>query len=523
MSHPSRWELYETDPPRAAAGWQLDTVVPAARHFPTNGIRVAPDGRLWITQTRGRHVTALDLATNEQHIVVPLGAGLRGPDDLVFDEDGNAFFTEPHDDRVMRFTRDGAVEVWAENLPSANGIALSRDQRVFIDECRPGGRLIELDRRQPGKTRVILSDLALPNGFDAGPDGWLYLPEVAANHILAVHPDRGESRIAVDGVSSPSAVKFDPHGRLVTTEAGSGRVTRVDLATGERTTIAELIVGLDNLAFDGDRALYVSSFVTGAIVRIDLTDGTVEMMTPPGLVATNALAPAGDGRWLVTDRMSVAEVDAAGNVRRVVSMPVDMNFTAAGAALADGTLFVLTIDGRLMRRSASGTFVDWSLTGTFGAARAMCLTGDGNHVIVGVGTNVLFADGDGHVVRSVDTGHAVTAVATNGDDVVTADHATASVVLIEDGRAQRWRDFADTPAVGLATDAVFVAEESTRQIVRIDRATGERAVVATALPFGSPLAQHANGAGAPSLAIDRDDTLIVGCSGDASIRRLRAR
>jgi hypothetical protein len=41
------------------------------------------------------------------------------------------------------------------------------------------------------------------------------------------------------------------------------------------------------------------------------------------------------------------------------------------------------------------------------------------------------------------------------------------------------------------------------------------------MPFGSPLAEHANGAGPPALLADRDGSLIVGCTGDASIRRLR--
>jgi hypothetical protein len=46
-------------------------------------------------------------------------------------------------------------------------------------------------------------------------------------------------------------------------------------------------------------------------------------------------------------------------------------------------------------------------------------------------------------------------------------------------------------------------------------------VIAIDMPFGSPVAAHPNGAGTPSLLADRHGTLIVACSGDASIRRLQ--
>ena len=518
-THASRWQLYETTEITIAPGWQLDTIVPPARHFPTNGIRVAPDGRLWITQTRGRHVTALGLSTNEQQIVVPLGAGLHGPDDLAFDRDGNTFFTEPHDDRVMRLTRDGVVEVWVEDLPSANGIAMSNDGRLFIDECRPGGRVMELDLRTPGASREVIGDLALPNAFDVGPDGWLYLPEVAANRILAVHPDRGESRVAVDDVWAPSAVKFDHAGRLVTTEAGSGRVTRVDLGTGERTTLAQLFPGLDNFAFAGEDTVYVSSFVTGAIVRLDLGRGSTEFLTPPGLVAVNAISRTRDARWLVSDRTSVAEVDPSGGFRRVASVPVDMNFTVAAAADAGGSLCALTTDSRLLQRPAgTSEFRSWTLSTPHESAR--CLAGADDFVLVGAGAEVLIVDETGHVVRSITTATTVTATAGCGEAVVACDRSRGTIALHDNGRPRVWRDFVDPVAVALSSDAVFVAEEAPRRVIRVDRASGERTVVASDMPFGSPVAGHANGAGPPSLCADRDGSLIVGCSGDASIRRL---
>ena len=125
-------------------------------------------------------------------------------------------------------------------------------------------------------------------------------------------------------------------------------------------------------------------------------------------------------------------------------------------------------------------------------------------------------------MRSITVATTVTATAAWGDAVVVCDRASGIVELDVEGNRQVFTDFVDPAAVALSSDAVFVAEEAARRVVRVDRATGERTVLATALPFGSPVAGIANGAGPPSLCADRDGSLIVGCSGDASIRRLKS-
>lgn len=518
-THPSRWELYEPAAPAATAGWRLETLVAAARHYPTNGIRVASDGRLWITQVLGRHITSLDPATNEQHVVVPLGGGLLGPDDLAFDRYGNTFVTEPHDDRVSRVSRDGIVEVWADGLPSANGITISPDGRLFIDECRPDGRLVEIDTDEPNQSRVVVGELGMPNALEMGPDGWLYLPEVSASRVLAVDPDTGATRVAVDDVFAPSAVKFDHRGRLVVTEAGAGNVTIVDLATGERRVLTHLAPGLDNLAFADEHTMYVSSFVTGAIYRIGLEHGDSEVRSDPALITANGLSPSSDGGLLVSDRLSLVEVDRGGSLRRLACLPVDMQFTSAGAVMAGGALCVLTTDGRLMhRRSTTETFRELTIAGDHDSLACIAILGD--LVLVGAGSDALAIDQSGVVRRSIATGLRISAVASHDESVVVCERGTGTVALFDSGTATVWTGFADPAAVALTADAVFVAEEAARRVVCVARASGERTIAATEMPFGSPLAGHANGVGPPSLCVAADGSVFVGCSGDASVRLL---
>ncbi|MEO8692700.1 MAG: hypothetical protein ABI658_04235 [Acidimicrobiales bacterium] len=515
----SRWGLYEAAEPAAAVGWRLDTIVKAARHYPTNGIRVAPDGRLWITQVLGRHITSLDPLTNEQRVVVPLGGGLLGPDDLAFDRYGNTFVTEPHDDRVSRVSRDGVVEVWADGLPSANGITMSRDGRLFIDECRPGGRLVEIDAAEPNEWRVIVGELGMPNALEMGPDGWLYLPEVSASRVLAVEPDSGATRVAVDDVFAPSAVKFDHRGRLVVTEAGAGNVTVVDLATGERRVLTHIAPGLDNLAFADATTMYVSSFITGAIYRIGLDNGTTEVRSKPGLITANGLSLSSEGGLIVSDRLSVVEVDGNGALRRLATLPVDMQFSITAAVMTGTTLCVLTADGRLMQRHSSNqSFAELSLPGI--ADTPTCIALDDTLMVVGAGTDVLAVDQSGAVRRSIATGLRISALAAHDDSIVVCERGTGTVALFDRGTATVWTGFSDPAAVAITADAVFVAEEAARRVVCVDRVSGERTGVATDMPFGSPLVAHVNGVGPPSLCAAADGAVFVGCSGDASVRRL---
>jgi sugar lactone lactonase YvrE len=516
----SRWELYERAVPVTDPAWRLDTLVAPARHYATNGIRLGRDGRLWIAQVLGRHLTSLDVHDGSQRVEVPLGAGLCGPDDLAFDDHGNTYCTEPHDGRVTRVSSTGAVDVWADGLPGANGITVSADGRLFIDECRPGGRLIEVDVPEPGRWRVVTDGLGMPNALHMAADGWLHLPEVSANRVLAVDPATGAQRVAVADVHAPSAVKCDARGRIHVTEAGSGRVTRVDPSTGERRTVAALEPGLDNLAIAADGTIYVSSFVTGSIRRIAPANGAVTDISPPGLLTVDTVSVASDGRIIVSDRMSVVAINADRALDRLACVPVDMQFAITGAAIVDDVLFVVAVDGRLLRRTNGQAGFRPLEDLPAGVTAVAPEDGRDPRVHVAVRGDAIAVDPGGGVRRTQATGLAcVTALAAHGGAIAACDRADGTVVVLGT-TTETWTGFRDPSALALTAEAVFVAECAARQVVRVDRATGQRTVVARDMPFGAPVRGHDNGVGPPSLCAQEDGAVLVGCSGDASVRRL---
>ena len=128
--------------------------------------------------------------------------------------------TEVMSARVSARTSDGQTRIIADNVPGANGITAYKD-RLFMDECRPGGRLFELfpDGRTP---RLIADNLALPNALSVGPDEQIYFPQIAAGEIWRVPLSGGTPQRFIAGLAVPTAVKFDQKGVLTSTQAGNG-------------------------------------------------------------------------------------------------------------------------------------------------------------------------------------------------------------------------------------------------------------------------------------------------------------
>ena len=72
------------------------------------------------------------------------GGDIIAPDDVAFDASGNLYATEVMDGRVSVLDTAGRTRVLRDDLPCANGITVHQG-RLFIGECREGGRLMELD------------------------------------------------------------------------------------------------------------------------------------------------------------------------------------------------------------------------------------------------------------------------------------------------------------------------------------------------------------------------------------------
>jgi len=470
-----------------AEGWSLERLTPPSRLFGANGLRTGPDGRVYVAQVAGSRISALDVDTGGLETVSAQGAGIVAPDDVAFDALGDLYVTEYYDGRVSVRGRDGGIRVLRDDVPGANGITFHRG-RLFIDECRIGGRLLELDPNG-GAPRVLLEDLPMPNAMEVGPDGRLYYPLLGTNDIWRIDPDGGEPERVAGDLGVPDAVKFDAEGYIVSTQVATGEVLRIDPRSGDRTVLATLAPGLDNLTFVGDR-LFVSGF-TGQITEI-LGGGRTREVLPSGMTWPLDLTVGGDGTLYIADGTYFYALTPGGGLRTLGMLfsPGWPGYIRGAVAVDDGEFIVTTSNGQIARwRPASGEHEVLAggtqpLDQLYGVAIA-----PGGAVVAaefGTGRVLSVQGGEGTAIASgLDrpTGVAFTADGT----CLVAESGAGRVVAVTGSGVDTVADGLETPQGVLVLDGrLLIVDSGAKTLVEIDLGSKARTVIARDLPVGAP-------------------------------------
>lgn len=531
MTAPSRFELYLPGSPRAAEGWRLEEIREPARLFGANGIRLHADGRLWITELVGEQISAWDAETDTMSVESPMGSLLLGPDDLAFDSEGTVYVSETMNSRISGRRADGTYFVLVDDCPAVNGITVDpATDRLYVDEMREGGRVLEVDRHQPNTVRVIAEGLDWLNALEVGPDGRLYLPQVFAGTVLAVHPDTGAVETVVEGLASPTAVKFAPDGRLVVSQASIGEVTAVDLATGERSCLLTASTGIDNFSMDADGHIYVSNFVEASVQRFSMATGEVDKVLSAGSFLGPYQVASGRGGLLAADQGSICRITEDGEIVRISRLLLDQPFVAVGVADVDGHVVALTQGGEVNRRDAdTGEWI--KVLGRLSGATDEYFAADpngfsaigasGTDILSGLrGGDIVVFGLDGTVKDQYPSGlETISAITTDGATIVASDEINGKVQVRTGATVEVLDGFTRPHGVALTPELVLVADQGERQLVGIDRSTGVRTVLAEQLPFGLPAFKATDGR-RTSVTIAVDGTIVLGCDGDGSVRRL---
>ncbi|MEU0137263.1 hypothetical protein ABZ172_25020 [Streptomyces sp. NPDC006296] len=278
---------------------------PANPLWGSNGIAFGPDGRLYVAEFLGGRISAVDLAGGDLDVVVPADGPVRTPDDLAFGADGSMYIADLVPGRVWRRTPGGTYSLVSDAVKNPNGITCIGD-RLFVNEMRPGGRLLELFP-DGGEPVVLTEGLAMGNAMQRGPDGCLYYPHMISGQVWRIPPDGGVPELVADRVDRPVAVRFDRGGVLHVLSLGpEGRVTRIDLhGTGSRTLVTSGVAGLDNAAFDAENRMYVSSYASGGITELH-PDGRTRVIVPRGFDGPYGVTVGAGGTVYAADHYRVA-------------------------------------------------------------------------------------------------------------------------------------------------------------------------------------------------------------------------
>lgn len=470
---------------RAAEGWTLERLTPLSRLFNANGLRTGADGRIYVAQGIGSQVGAIDVQSGAIEVTVPKGSAIACPDDLAFDAQGNLYVTEVMDGRVSVIDPHGRTRVLRDDLPNANGITFHQD-RLFIDECRHGGRLLELDL-DGGAPRVLLENLPMPNALAPGPDGWLYFPVLEANEIWRVHPDTAKAeRVAAD-LGVPDAVKFDAKGRIVSTQVGTGEVLRIDPQSGERTVLARLDPGLDNLTFVGER-LFVSHLTDGRVTEI-LADGRTRLLVPPGLNWPLGLSVAENGTLFIADGFSFYALPSNGKLTRVSN--VFEQSAPAGirgvAALGDGSLIVTTYAGIVARYYPHETRYEVLAEG-LDELYGVALAPDGSVIVAERGTGRLLSIRSGEIAVLASGLRDPKGVAVDTEGTCFVSEAGAGrVSRLVAGQADTVLDGLHEPqGIAVHGGVLYVIDVQSKALIAFDLKQRQRRTIGSELPVGNP-------------------------------------
>ncbi|GAA2543681.1 SMP-30/gluconolactonase/LRE family protein [Mycolicibacterium diernhoferi] len=515
--------------PEAAGGWVLTRLTAPSRLFGANGLRTGPDGRLYIAQVTGSQISALNVDTGDIETISAKGGDIVAPDDLAFGADGSLFATEVMDGRVSVRDSTGTTRVLRDDMPSANGITVHQG-RLFVNECREGGRLFEMDLAG-GAPRLILADLPSPNAMEVGPDGLLYFPVMNANQIWRVHPDGGEPEVVAGDLGVPDSVKFDADGTIVSTQVASGQVLRIDPRTGSQTVLATLTPGLDNCAFVDGR-LFVSNF-TGAITEVT-AGGDTRALLPGGLNWPLDVTVGADGVLYIADGTYLYSVGPDGGLRTVGMLfsPGYPGFVRGLTPGGAGEFVVTTSGGQVARYRPADNETDYLADGLDqlygvtllpdgtpvvveqGTGRVLAITAGGTEVLAsGLDTPVgVTTDADGSVLVSVVTG-AVLRITPSGTDTVVDGLLTPQGILVRDG-------------------VLYIIDAGDKALVAVDLATKARNTIAAGLPVGAPPGVTPkplrgmppfSGPQGPfaGIAAGPDGTLYLSADGEGSVYALR--
>lgn len=470
--------------PTIAEGWTLERLTQPSRLHGANGLRTGRDGRIYVAQVAGSQISAVHPDTGEIETISAMGSAIIAPDDLVFDDDGNLYITEITEGRVTMLAPNGAVQVINGESPVANPITIHQG-RLISGECRPGGRIMELDRNG-GAPRIILENVVMPNAFEVGPDGKLYYPVMGLNQIHRVSLDGGEAEVVASDLGLPDSVKFDAQGFIVSTQVASGQVLRIDPRTGDKTVLADIGPGLDNCTFVGDR-LFVSG-IDGHIHEV-LGEGRTKPLVERGLQWPLGLAVGADGELFVADGGFTYTLRPGGKPELVGMLftPGFPGFSRGVVASGPGEWIVTTGNGEVSRyRTAAGE--SEVLASGFDQLMGIALTAGGGAVVAEYGTGrVMSVEGDkaAELATGLDKPMGV-AIASDGT-VYVAEAGGGRVVKLAGGKAETAVDGLRRPeGIAIHDGTLYIVDAGSKELVEFALSGGARRTLAAALPVGAP-------------------------------------
>lgn len=476
--------------PIRAPGYKVEQLVKPSAFHGVHGLAFDAQDRLYAGSVAGQRIYRVDTATGKTEVVVDTPDGMA--DDLVFMPDGTLVWTSINQNLVRARKGDGPVRVIGEKLPGANSIAFRKsDGRLFMGQVFAGDGLWELDVTGAKPPRNILKDIGGLNGFDFGPDGWIYGPLWFKKQVVKINPDTGELKVVATGFHTPAAANFDSKWNLYVLDTALGTVNRVDIKSGAQSVVAQLETSLDNLAIDSRDRVFVSNMADNGIQEVDVKTGRARQVIKGQLATPVGLAAVSEGN---SEKLYIADIFALRALDANTGKISDIQRSHAAGAYIEYPVGVTANYRHLISVQYDGAVLQFALPGAkflrewknLHATHAAELD-DGALVVVT--DNTLQRVGiDGKTSTIADDIGIVQGLAVADGNAYLSDVAGGRLVrvTIADGTKKIVASELNQP-VGIAIDKtgnVLTLEFGKRRIVSVNPTNGRIGEIASNLPIG---------------------------------------
>ena len=210
-----------------------------------NGLAIHKDGRIFIADHK-RGIMTLDAASGRVEPVLEhvRRERFKGTNDLTFASNGDLYFTDQGQTglqdpsgRVYRLRASGEVDCLIDNVPSPNGLVLSKDEKTLFVAVTRANQIWRLPLHADGTTTKVgvfinMSGGSGPDGMALADDGSLVVAHVGLGAIW-IFNKLGEPlcRVVSREDLSTTNVAFGGQDKktLFITESDSGTILAADV------------------------------------------------------------------------------------------------------------------------------------------------------------------------------------------------------------------------------------------------------------------------------------------------------
>ncbi len=259
---------YESAPHPCSLGFIL-----AENLHPVAAPAVDIHGNVFTTRSGSRgeklpvSVFKIDLEGN----VKPFISDIVNPTGLAFLADGRLLISSRHTGTIYGVTPDSQMEIYAEGMGAATGLAVDREENVYVGDRT--GTVFKISPSRQIYVYATLEPSVAAFHLAYGPDDHLYVSGPTTSSFQCIYRIDPNGRVTEHccGFGRPQGVAFDAAGRLHLCASHRGRYGVFRLngdASVEQVVSGPGIVGL---AFAHNRDMLVTT--TSAVYRIAAESG----------------------------------------------------------------------------------------------------------------------------------------------------------------------------------------------------------------------------------------------------------